>query len=65
VAGSCELGNEPSGSIKCGKFLDLPRNYQLFNKDSALWSQFNFLNLCIQHSAVVFRTYRRMSLDNN
>jgi hypothetical protein len=22
VAGSCEHGNEPSGSIKCGKFLD-------------------------------------------
>ena len=22
VAGSCECGNEPSGSIKCGKFLD-------------------------------------------
>ena len=22
VAGSCEFGNEPSGSIKCGKFLD-------------------------------------------
>jgi hypothetical protein len=22
VAGTFELGNEPSGSIKCGKFLD-------------------------------------------
>jgi hypothetical protein len=22
VAGSCENGNEPSGSIKCGEFLD-------------------------------------------
>ena len=22
VAGSCERGNEPSGSIKCGEFLD-------------------------------------------
>ena len=22
VAGTCEFGNEPSGSIKCGKFLD-------------------------------------------
>jgi len=22
VAGICECGNEPSGSIKCGKFLD-------------------------------------------
>jgi hypothetical protein len=23
VAGSCEYNNEPSGSIKCGEFLDL------------------------------------------
>jgi hypothetical protein len=22
VAGSCEHGNEPKGSIKCGEFLD-------------------------------------------
>jgi hypothetical protein len=22
VAGTCELGNEPSGSIKCGEILD-------------------------------------------
>jgi hypothetical protein len=22
VAGCCECGNEPSGSIKCGEFLD-------------------------------------------
>ena len=22
VAGSCECGNEPSGSIKCGEFVD-------------------------------------------
>jgi len=22
VAGICEFGNEPSGSIKCGEFLD-------------------------------------------
>jgi hypothetical protein len=23
VAGCCECGNEPSGSVKCGKFLEL------------------------------------------
>ena len=23
VAGTCEYGNEPTGSIKCGEFLDL------------------------------------------
>ena len=26
VAGTCECGNEPSGSIKCGKFLDYLRS---------------------------------------
>jgi hypothetical protein len=29
VAGSCECGNEPSGSIKCGKFIDQLRKCQL------------------------------------
>ena len=23
MAGCCECGNEPSGSVKCGKFLEL------------------------------------------
>ena len=26
VAGACKCGNEPSGSIKCGEFLDWMRN---------------------------------------
>ena len=25
VAGTCECGNEPSGTIKCGEFVDLLR----------------------------------------
>jgi len=27
VAGSCEHGNEPSGSINCGKFLEQLSDY--------------------------------------
>jgi hypothetical protein len=27
VAGSCEYGNEPSGSIKDGEFIDYMGNY--------------------------------------
>jgi hypothetical protein len=27
VAGSCEQSNEPSGSIKCGEFLDWLSDY--------------------------------------
>jgi len=38
VAGSCEDGNESSGSIKGGQFLDLLFDYQLFKKGSASWS---------------------------
>jgi hypothetical protein len=35
VAGSCEHGNEPSGSIKGEKFLDYLNDCQLFKQDSA------------------------------
>jgi hypothetical protein len=38
MAGSCECGNEPSGSIKCRKFLDWVRICLLLRKDSAPWS---------------------------
>ena len=34
VAGTCECGNEPSGSIKCGEFLDQLETGQLLTKDS-------------------------------
>jgi hypothetical protein len=37
VAGSCEHGNEPSGSAKCGEFPDYLRNCQLVKKESAAW----------------------------
>jgi hypothetical protein len=38
VAGSCEHGNEPSGSIKGGEFLDQLSDCQLLKKDSAPWN---------------------------
>jgi len=34
MAGTCECGNEPSGSIKCGEFLDLLMTFWLLRKDS-------------------------------
>jgi hypothetical protein len=33
--GSCEDGNEPSGSIKCWEFLEWLHNWQLLKKGSA------------------------------
>ena len=40
MAGTCDYGNELSGSIKCGKFLDYLRTGQLFKKDCAPWSKY-------------------------
>jgi len=39
VAGTCECGNKPSVSIKCGEFLDYLRTGYLFKKDCAVWSK--------------------------
>ena len=39
MAGTCECGNELSGSIKFGEFLDSLRTGQLLKKDSAPWSK--------------------------
>jgi hypothetical protein len=39
VAGTCECGNEPSSSLKCGEFLDSMRTGWLPKKDSAPWSR--------------------------
>ena len=40
VAGTCECGDEPSGFIKCGEFLDQLRTGQLLKKDSATWNKY-------------------------
>jgi hypothetical protein len=37
VAGFCERGNEPSGSIKDEGFVDYLSYYQLLKKDPASW----------------------------
>ena len=39
VADACECGNEPSGSVKCGEFLDQLQTSWLLKKDSAPWSK--------------------------
>ena len=39
VAGTFECGNEPSGFIECGEFLDQLQTGQLLKKDSAPWSK--------------------------
>jgi hypothetical protein len=37
VEGTCELGNEPSGSMKCGEFLGWLKTGELLKNDSAPW----------------------------
>ena len=39
AVGICDCDDEPSGSMKCGEFLDQLTTGQLFNKDSAPWSK--------------------------
>jgi len=39
VADTCECGNEPSGSIKCGEFLDWLHIGLLLKKDRVSWSK--------------------------
>ena len=39
MVGTCDCGNEPSGSIKCGEFLDQLETGYLLKKDSAAWSK--------------------------
>ena len=39
VTGTCECGNEPSRSVKCGEFLDYMRTGQFLKKDSIAWSE--------------------------
>jgi hypothetical protein len=39
VVGTCEYGNEPSGSIKCGEILDHLSTGQLLKEDSASCSK--------------------------
>jgi hypothetical protein len=39
VEGSCEHGNEFSGSIKCEKSVNRLRDCDVLKKDSILWSE--------------------------
>ena len=41
LAEACECGNEPSGSVKCGEFLDQLQTSQLLKKDSAPRNKYN------------------------
>ena len=50
VAGTCECGNEHSGSIKCGKFLDQLQTGQLLKKDCAPWSELSLLLLLLLYT---------------
>jgi hypothetical protein len=40
VVDSCEHDNEPWGSIRDGKFLDLLSDYWFLKKDRSPWSKF-------------------------
>ena len=39
MAGTSEWGNEPSGSIKCGEFLDYMKTGWILENDSVPWME--------------------------
>jgi hypothetical protein len=56
MAGFCEHGNEPSGSIKCGKFLDHMSVCYLLKKDCATWNMlFSFTVRSTDYERVSWR----------
>ena len=57
MVGTFECSNEPSGSIKCGEFLDQLRTGQLLKKDCAPWSEWVSKEDsmgCMTHVSVIF-----------
>jgi len=46
----CEHRNKDFG-FKSEEFLDHPRNYELLEKDSIPWSQFNWTHVCSSRSS--------------
>ena len=64
VAGTFEYGNESSGSMKCGEFLDQLRTGQLLKKDSAPWSkQVSKYTLCWMTCCVCTESKRVLECD--
>ena len=55
MAGACECGNEPSGCINFGGFLDQLRTCWLLRKDCATWSllEGRRLTAALKHSVAI------------
>ena len=58
VAGSCECGDEPSGSIKCRKFLDCLKTCLFLKKDCCV----EFVRLVIPELSCILSILRAWSL---
>jgi hypothetical protein len=57
VAVSFDYGYEPSGSIKCGKFLHKLSDYCLLEKNSAPWSDLVIKEFLFRTQSYVFGPY--------
>jgi hypothetical protein len=51
VAGNCECGNEPSGSIKLGEFLDCYKPVS-FSRSTLLHGVSKFICECVSFDAI-------------
>jgi hypothetical protein len=49
MAGTCECGNEPSGSIKCGESLDLTRHVRNY-----IWVNYTFIGISTEMAAGLY-----------
>jgi hypothetical protein len=57
AAGSCENGNEPSGSIKGGKFLEWLSNWQRLKEASVPWSYYNYYHYYNYYFIISIKLY--------
>ena len=58
VEGTCECGNEPSGSIKYGEFLDQLKTGQLLKKDCAPWNEYKRMPAVTRRKLLAVATWK-------
>jgi len=59
VAGSCDLGNDPSVSIKCGEFLEQLRGYALLEDTAAACGWLECIAQGGQRDSILGQTMRK------
>ena len=61
MAGTCEYGDEPSGSIKCGEFLDQLQNQSASQEGLCSMEQASKSARCVVTSPLIRRIQKERS----